>query len=104
MTTPKKTGKGFGFPGPAKQSCIRPHGVGQITAVEEQEIAGFKLELYVVQLSRRNKMGLRPPPGGPRGGGSQPRKMRRPWAWQLAEPDPSSKKGGGHAMSGRAPA
>ena len=24
------------------------HGVGQITAIEEQEVAGFKLELYVI--------------------------------------------------------
>ncbi|MBV8593161.1 MAG: hypothetical protein JOZ27_02545 [Caulobacteraceae bacterium] len=36
------------------------HGVGQIVAVEEQEVAGFKLELYVIAFSK-DKMTLRVP-------------------------------------------
>ena len=36
------------------------HGVGQITAIEEQEVAGFKLELFVVTFSK-DKMTLRVP-------------------------------------------
>jgi CarD family transcriptional regulator len=36
------------------------HGVGQITAIEEQEVAGFKLELFVVSFSK-DKMTLRVP-------------------------------------------
>ena len=59
MTTPKKTGKTMGFK--AGEAIVYPaHGVGQITAVEEQEIAGFKLELYVVSFEK-DKMVLRVP-------------------------------------------
>lgn len=36
------------------------HGVGQITAIEEQEVAGFKLELFVVTFAK-DKMTLRVP-------------------------------------------
>ncbi|MFY8157022.1 MAG: CarD family transcriptional regulator, partial [Rhabdaerophilum sp.] len=36
------------------------HGVGQVTAIEEQEIAGFKLELFVVSFTKE-KMTLRVP-------------------------------------------
>ena len=36
------------------------HGVGQIVAVEEQEVAGFRLELYVISFSK-DKMTLRVP-------------------------------------------
>lgn len=36
------------------------HGVGQIMAIEEQEVAGFKLELFVVVFSK-DKMTLRVP-------------------------------------------
>lgn len=36
------------------------HGVGQIMAIEEQEVAGFKLELFVVSFSK-DKMTLRVP-------------------------------------------
>ncbi len=36
------------------------HGVGQITAIEEQEVAGFKLELFVVGFAK-DKMTLRVP-------------------------------------------
>jgi CarD family transcriptional regulator len=36
------------------------HGVGQITSIDEQEIAGFKLELFVVSFAKE-KMTLRVP-------------------------------------------
>jgi CarD family transcriptional regulator len=36
------------------------HGVGQITAVEEQEVAGFKLELFVISFAK-DKMILKVP-------------------------------------------
>jgi CarD family transcriptional regulator len=36
------------------------HGVGQITAVEEQEVAGFKLELFVISFAK-DKMTLKVP-------------------------------------------
>ncbi len=36
------------------------HGVGQIVAIEEQEVAGFKLELFVISFSK-DKMTLRVP-------------------------------------------
>jgi len=36
------------------------HGVGQITAIEEQEVAGFKLELFVISFSK-DKLTLRVP-------------------------------------------
>ncbi len=36
------------------------HGVGQIVALEEQEVAGFKLELFVISFSK-DKMTLRVP-------------------------------------------
>jgi CarD family transcriptional regulator len=36
------------------------HGVGQIVAIEEQEVAGFRLELYVISFSK-DKMTLRVP-------------------------------------------
>jgi len=36
------------------------HGVGQVVAVEEQEVAGFRLELYVISFSK-DKMTLRVP-------------------------------------------
>ncbi|WP_349368290.1 CarD family transcriptional regulator [Salinarimonas sp.] len=59
MTTPKKTGKALAFK--AGEAIVYPaHGVGQITAIEEQEIAGFKLELYVVSFEK-DKMVLRVP-------------------------------------------
>jgi CarD family transcriptional regulator len=57
---------------PAKPAAPRPsfklsefvvypaHGVGQIMAVEEQEVAGFRLELYVISFSK-DKMTLRVP-------------------------------------------
>ncbi len=36
------------------------HGVGQIVAIEEQEVAGFKLELFVISFEK-DKMTLRVP-------------------------------------------
>jgi CarD family transcriptional regulator len=36
------------------------HGVGQITAIEEQEVVGFKLELFVISFSK-DKLTLRVP-------------------------------------------
>ncbi|HSP26228.1 MAG TPA: CarD family transcriptional regulator [Saliniramus sp.] len=59
MTTAKKNGKQLGFK--AGEAIVYPaHGVGRITAIEEQEIAGFKLELYVVSFEK-DKMVLRVP-------------------------------------------
>jgi CarD family transcriptional regulator len=52
------------------------HGVGQIVAVEEQEVAGFKLELFVITFVK-DKMTLRVPTGKVTGVG-----MRK-----LAEPE-----------------
>jgi CarD family transcriptional regulator len=59
MTTPKKTATRQGFK--TGESVVYPaHGVGRITAIEEQEIAGFKLELFVVSFEK-DKMVLRVP-------------------------------------------
>ena len=46
-----KTGEAIVYPA---------HGVGRITAIEEQEIAGYKLELFVVSFEK-DKMVLRVP-------------------------------------------
>jgi CarD family transcriptional regulator len=59
MTTPKKTTARQAFK--TGEAVVYPaHGVGRITAVEEQEIAGFKLELFVVSFEK-DKMVLRVP-------------------------------------------
>jgi CarD family transcriptional regulator len=59
MTTVKKTAPRQAFK--AGEAIVYPaHGVGRITAIEEQEIAGFKLELYVVSFEK-DKMVLRVP-------------------------------------------
>jgi len=59
MTTAKKTAQRLGFK--TGEAIVYPaHGVGRITAVEEQEIAGFKLELFVVSFEK-DKMVLRVP-------------------------------------------
>ncbi|NNM74380.1 CarD family transcriptional regulator [Enterovirga aerilata] len=59
MTTPKKTATRQGFK--TGEAVVYPaHGVGRITAIEEQEIAGFKLELFVVSFEK-DKMVLRVP-------------------------------------------
>jgi CarD family transcriptional regulator len=45
----------------ANEFIVYPaHGVGQITAIEEQEVAGFKLELYVISFAK-DKMTLKVP-------------------------------------------
>jgi CarD family transcriptional regulator len=57
MSTKKTQRDGF-RPG---ESIVYPaHGVGQVVAIEEQEIAGFKLELFVVNFAKE-KMTLRVP-------------------------------------------
>ena len=59
MTTAKKTAHRQGFK--TGEAIVYPaHGVGRITAIEEQEIAGFKLELFVVAFEK-DKMVLRVP-------------------------------------------
>jgi len=56
---PKKTKKKLDFK--VNDHVVYPaHGVGQITAVEEQEIAGMKVEFFVVDFSQE-KMKLRVP-------------------------------------------
>jgi CarD family transcriptional regulator len=57
--TAKKTAQRQGFK--TGEAIVYPaHGVGRITAIEEQEIAGFKLELFVVAFDK-DKMVLRVP-------------------------------------------
>ena len=59
MTTAKKSTPRLGFK--MGEAIVYPaHGVGRITAIEEQEIAGFKLELFVVSFEK-DKMVLRVP-------------------------------------------
>lgn len=58
MSTKKATQRD-GFK-PGEHIVYPAHGVGQVTAIEEQEIAGFKLELFVVNFSKE-KMTLRVP-------------------------------------------
>jgi CarD family transcriptional regulator len=59
MTTAKKSAQRLGFK--TGEAIVYPaHGVGRITAIEEQEIAGYKLELFVVSFEK-DKMVLRVP-------------------------------------------
>lgn len=59
MSTAKKAVVRQGFK--TGEYVVYPsHGVGQITAIEEQEVAGFKLELFVVSF-QKDKMTLRVP-------------------------------------------
>ena len=59
MSTVKKAVMRQGFK--TGEFVVYPsHGVGQITAIEEQEVAGFKLELFVVSFAK-DKMTLRVP-------------------------------------------
>ena len=59
MTTNKKTTQRQGFK--TNEFIVYPaHGVGQIMAIEEQEIAGAKLELFVINFVK-DKMTLRVP-------------------------------------------
>ena len=68
----KPAPKAVAKPAPARQSHTRQgfrtnehivypsHGVGQIARIEEQEVAGFKLELFVISFAK-DKMILRVP-------------------------------------------
>ena len=57
--TPKKTTQRQGFK--TSEFIVYPaHGVGQIVAIEEQEVAGAKLELFVISFVK-DKMTLRVP-------------------------------------------
>ena len=59
MATAKKPAVRNGFK--TNEHIVYPaHGVGQIVAVEEQDIAGMKLELYVI-VFEKDKMTLRVP-------------------------------------------
>jgi CarD family transcriptional regulator len=57
MTT-KKTSARQGFK--TGEHIVYPaHGVGQITSIDEQEIAGFKLELFVIFFPKIASVGMR---------------------------------------------
>jgi len=57
--TPKKPSQRQGFK--IKEFVVYPaHGVGQITGIEEQEVAGHSLELFVIKFEK-DKMTLRVP-------------------------------------------
>jgi CarD family transcriptional regulator len=59
MTSTKKTTQRQGFK--TNEFIVYPaHGVGQIVAIEEQEVAGAKLELFVINFVK-DKMTLRVP-------------------------------------------
>ena len=59
MTSAKKSTQRQGFK--TGESVVYPaHGVGTITAIEEQKVAGFKLELFVINFEK-DKMTLRVP-------------------------------------------
>jgi CarD family transcriptional regulator len=59
MTATKKTTQRQGFK--TNEYIVYPaHGVGQITAIEEQEVAGARLELFVINFVK-DKMTLRVP-------------------------------------------
>jgi len=59
MTVAKKTTQRHGFK--TSEFIVYPaHGVGQIVAIEEQEVAGAKLELFVINFVK-DKMTLRVP-------------------------------------------
>src|SRR5207248_138536 len=59
MTVAKKTTQRHGFK--TSEYIVYPaHGVGQIVAIEEQEVAGAKLELFVISFVK-DKMTLRVP-------------------------------------------
>ena len=59
MATAKKTNQRAGFK--VGESIVYPaHGVGQITTIEEQEVAGYSLELFVIDFAK-DKMRLKVP-------------------------------------------
>lgn len=58
-SSPKKPAQRQGFK--INEHIVYPaHGVGQITAIEEQEVAGHKLELFVIEFEK-DKMRLKVP-------------------------------------------
>jgi CarD family transcriptional regulator len=76
----KSSGPRHGFK--TSEFIVYPaHGVGQIVAVEEQEVAGFKLELFVITFVK-DKMTLRVPTGKVAGVGM--RKLAEPEAVKKA--------------------
>jgi CarD family transcriptional regulator len=59
MTSVKKPAQRVGYK--TNEYIVYPaHGVGRIMAIEEQEVAGFKLELFVIMFEK-DKMTLRVP-------------------------------------------
>ena len=59
MTTAKKASTKQGFK--TGEHIVYPsHGVGRIVSIDEQEVAGFKLELFVISFAK-DKMTLRVP-------------------------------------------
>jgi CarD family transcriptional regulator len=59
MTTAKKASTKQGFK--TGEHIVYPsHGVGKIVSIDEQEVAGFKLELFVISFTK-DKMTLRVP-------------------------------------------
>jgi len=59
VKSPKPLGQRQGFK--LNEYVVYPaHGVGQIVAIEDQEVAGFRLELFVINFSK-DKMTLRVP-------------------------------------------
>ncbi|OZA86287.1 MAG: CarD family transcriptional regulator, partial [Azorhizobium sp. 39-67-5] len=59
MSTKKNAQARLGFK--TGEHIVYPsHGVGRIMAIEEQEVAGFKLELFVISFEK-DKMTLRVP-------------------------------------------
>lgn len=59
MAAAKKTVQRQGFK--TNEFVVYPaHGVGQITSIEEQEVAGYKLELFVINFAQ-DKLTLRVP-------------------------------------------
>jgi len=93
------------------QSVVYPaHGLGKITAIEEQEVAGFKLDLIVVTFDK-DRMVLRIPKGKAEGLGlrmvsgaevaekvldligGRPKKNRSLWARRAAEFEAKIKTG-----------
>jgi CarD family transcriptional regulator len=59
MSTAKKTSQRVGFK--TNEFIVYPsHGVGQIVAIDEQVVAGYKLELFVINFAK-DKMTLRVP-------------------------------------------
>jgi CarD family transcriptional regulator len=78
MTTAKKPGLDFKT---GEVVVYAAHGVGKITAIEEQEVAGFKLQLFVI-FFEKDKMTVRVPVAKASGGGM--RKIAEPALVQKA--------------------